>query len=162
MKQRRDTMSDRFYQQKCDFFRISPAELIFSERYPEHEDSIKLVKKMERKAISRVNPKSKVAKKKRLKADVILGIHNWMGIEDYKNGEVKGLDKLKVEELEIFLSALKVMDHNTLSGIKMPTGKGKKKPYTDTLHKILGECEGVDFTKLTIATIKEFLGLLGI
>lgn len=144
-----DFMSDRFYAQQCEYFGVKPAEMIHMGRYPDSEEAKKLRAKLERKMGGKAVAEPKA--KKLTKADVLVEIRELIGHP--------GLDcllKLTLPDMQKIKLSLSGSDQ--LGCPDMPTGRAKQ-PYVEAVAQLLN-CDA-DFSKLTIAGIKEILEHFG-
>lgn len=152
-------MGDRFYQQKCDYFNVSPTELVYSERYPDKPEGKKILNKINRKA-EKGTSKEK-APKKETKADLILTIFAQLGFDELK---FKGLEAMTMDNLKMFSTAIALMteaDYENLKEINIPAEKNRtKKPWIRCLQNIFAT--DTDFSKLTIATQKKVIEIMGL
>lgn len=140
-------MSDRFYQQQCEFFNVSPSAIMVMERFPDLPESKKLKQKLsgEKAKTTRV-----------LKKDVISEIFDIMGTKVTFNG----LDALSMEKLKQLKSAIATgWNEEVIESAEMPTGRTKDK-YISLINRILET--NIDLKALKLTTLKSIIWMYGI
>lgn len=146
-------MSDRFYMQKCEFAKVSPADLIYAERHPDSPEAIALNKKILKKLASGTKGATSTVKRV-LKADAIQDLLRVIGVESYK---AEGLDKLTVADI----IALKDAIASPYGFVNRPSpNKGLKKVYVTYLKEQVSQ--EVDFNRATLDSLKKLIEALGI
>lgn len=131
-------MSSRYYEQMCEFLRISPSEL---DNYLKHEPE-KLQSKIDRK----LNRGTKtVASKKRTRRDISNYISERIGAD-------LTIEKLPLPTLEAVEDCAKVKGKFTK--VEVPTGR-LKQPYIDALKTMFGK--ELEFSSITVKSMTELL-----
>lgn len=148
-------MGDRFYAQQCEYFKIKPAELIHMGRYPEHEDSIKLRAKMERKLGSKSTGTATTSSKRRTKADELIELSEVLAVTPK---ECDYLLKLTMPDMVKLRMA--IPDVNRELELVMPTGRTKA-PYIAAIMSVFPNTD-IAFDKLTVVALKDLLEHFGV
>lgn len=137
-------MSDRFYSQMGEHFKMTPMELkiaLWDKQSAEHD---KLVRKAEggKMVVKKDTPSTK--KKKITRLDINNMITELLGVD------IQGA-KLPLPTLEVILSVIK---NKTYKGVNIPEGR-LRAPYQEAMLESLGK--DVDLSNATVKTICLFL-----
>lgn len=106
-------MSDRFYQQQADFFKLAPWELVRAQMYPESNEA------------KRLNKAATPTRNKKELSDYFV----------QSTGIDVDLTKLKVPTLTSIVEAL---DYGVNDNIPIPTGR-LKAPYIKCIRDLIGD-----------------------